>query len=160
MTYVGRCLSFESGVAPTPCPSPNVRGEDFFQENDITLSGSANEESRATQVAKEFGGFVGCFGVVFFATGMLFLTLMLIVNSDDFSNFFSLGLFFALLGFFLIFVAWQFRSFKRWSYPLVYILVATWWGLRGANISENRRKMRLPEVRKAFGPEPISNRQD
>ena len=53
-------------------------------------------------------------------------------------------------------VAIKFGGLRRWTYPIVRILVGTWWGWNWALVVGLRKKIHDPEVRALFGLPPRS----
>lgn len=105
--------------------------------------------NRTTSFLKLYAALSLCPGVALF--------VFAVVIPAQFEGLALLGLLFTLCGTVLLAIALGFGAYKAWSYPIVYVLVATFWGLRGTNPLANREIMRSTELRQAFGLKPVAS---
>ncbi len=124
--------------------------------SEVPMVKSAHERGRPPQAVKQITIFLIVGAVVFGCPGVLVILDALLQPNEPSAPPLCGGFSFLVLGAALGTLAIEFYRLHRWTYPFVRILVTSWWGLRGAHMLGLDRKIKSPEVRRAFGLPPIS----
>lgn len=113
---------------------------------------SARENATPLEIVSEISGDLSAYSRFFIVIGILDLFAALVLHESRSASIFEIGgILLLTVGVLLGFVAREFSRLKRWTYPIVKLLVGSPVRLDTAYLDRYPQKIQSTEVRQLFG---------